>query len=177
MDNTIIALAGLPASGKSAVAIRMHAALDSVLLDKDRVREFFFQQHVDYSGAQNDLCVGMMYEVAQYLLAKDDAPVVIIDGRSYSRKSQINTLKAIVANAHCRLIVIECICSAESARQRLEQDQGVHPAKDRDYALYLRSKAAAEPIEEPRLVLDTDNLSADECARQALDYVAGIRCK
>jgi len=127
----MIVLAGLPASGKSAVAVRLNKALDSVLLDKDRVRDFFFQEHVDYSNEQNDLCVEMMYQVASYLLLKDEAPIVIIDGRSYSRK-----------------------------------------AKDRDYALYSRSKAAADQIDEPRLVLDTDKLSADECALRALSYVA-----
>ena len=99
MNKTIIALAGLPASGKSAVAVRLHKALDSVLLDKDRVRDFLFQQYVDYSNAQNDLCVEMMYETASYLLSKDEAPVVIIDGRSYSKKSQIETLIAFVSKS------------------------------------------------------------------------------
>ncbi|MFK7860217.1 MAG: AAA family ATPase [Granulosicoccus sp.] len=173
MDKTIIALTGLPASGKSAVAIRLHKALDSVLLDKDRVRESMFQRYVDYSREQNDLCLDLIYQAALYLLSRERSPVVIIDGRSYSRKSQVDTLKNVVAKARCRLCLVECICSAESARQRLLQDQGVHPAKDRDYAMYLRSKASAEPIEEPRLILDTDELSADECAEKALAYMAG----
>ena len=175
MHRTIIALAGLPASGKSAIAIRLHKALDSVLLDKDRIRDDLFQQYVDYSDAQNNVCVEMMYEVAKYLLSKDEAPVVIIDGRSYSRNSQIESLKAFIADVQCNLILIECVCSSESARQRLEKDQGVHPAKDRDYALYCRSKANAEPIVEPILVLDTDHLSADECAAKALNYLAGAQ--
>ena len=172
MRNTMIVLAGLPASGKSAVAVRLNKALDSVLLDKDRVRDFFFQEQVDYSNEQNDLCVEMMYQVASYLLLKDEAPIVIIDGRSYSRKVQIERLKAVVAQVRCNLIIVECICSPASARQRLERDYGVHLAKDRDYALYSRSKAAADQIDEPRLVLDTDKLSADECALRALSYVA-----
>jgi len=142
--NTMIVLAGLPASGKSAVAVRLNKALDSVLLDKDRVRDFFFQEHVDYSNEQNDLCVEMMYQVASYLLLKDEAPIVIIDGRSYSRKVQIERLKAVVAQVRCNLIIVECICSPASARQRLERDYGVHP----------------------------DKLSADECALRALSYVA-----
>ncbi|MFK7995400.1 MAG: AAA family ATPase [Granulosicoccus sp.] len=173
MEKTIIALAGLPASGKSAVATRLHGALTSVLLDKDKVRDSLFQQYVDYSGEQNDLCVDFMYQVALYLLSKDDAPIVIIDGRSYSKRSQIEALKNTAVNARCKLHIIECVCSDDSARRRLQQDQGVHPAKDRDYSLYLRSKAGAEPIYEPRLTLDTDSLSADECARRAIAYIAG----
>ena len=175
MRKAMIVLAGLPASGKSAIALRLHGALKSVLLDKDRVRDFLFQEYVDYSNAQNDLCVDTMYEVASYLLSKDEPPAVIIDGRSYSRKLQIERLKVIVAKAQCQLFLIECICSSESARQRLQQDQGVHLARDRNYAMYSKSRATAEPIEEPRLILDTDMLSADECASRALEYVAATQ--
>ncbi|MFK8083771.1 MAG: AAA family ATPase [Granulosicoccus sp.] len=172
MKKKIIALTGLPASGKSSVATRLHAVLDSVLLDKDKVRDSLFKTYVDYSDEQNDLCVDLIYQVALYLLRKDEPPAVIIDGRSYSRKYQIDALKNIVVMAQCRLCIIECICSAESARQRLLKDQAVHPAKDRDYAMYLQRRASAEPIQENRLTLDTDSLSVDECAERALAYVA-----
>lgn len=175
MERTIIALAGLPASGKSAIALRLNKALDSVLLDKDRVRDLIFQQHVDYSHEQNDLCVRWMYQAALYLLSKDPSPVVIIDGRSYSKSAQIVALKDTVTKARCKLCLVECVCSAESAKRRLQQDQGIHPAKDRDYALYLRSRAEAEPINEPRLTLDTDSLSAEECCERVLAYLAVLQ--
>lgn len=168
---TICALAGLPASGKSAVASRLHTMVDSVLLDKDIVRAFLFNRYVDYSDAQNDVCLDIMYEVSLYLLSRPNAPLVIIDGRSYSKAHQVKSLIEVSEKAQCRLRIVECVCSAESARQRLLNDQGVHPAKDRDYELYCRSLAAAEPITEPKLKLDTDKLSADECADRALAYL------
>jgi len=175
-DNRIIAMAGLPASGKSAIALRLHEKLDSILLNKDHVRDLLFQQYVDYTNEQNDLCLDTMYQVTSYLLSRDSAPIIIIDGRSYSRKSQIDALKSIVTRANAKLFLIECVCSDESAKRRLKLDEGVHPARDRDYALYVKSKSAAEPLEEPRLILDTDNLSVDKCARRAMEFVTGSIC-
>ena len=170
----LLAFAGLPASGKSAVASRLHQALDSVLLDKDQVREFFFQQHVDYTDVQNDLCIDLMYQAAEYLMSSPQPPLVIIDGRSYSKRVQIDALKSTALRSRCRLCIVECICSADTAKTRLAQDQGIHPARDRDYAMYMRSKAAAEPILEPRLTLDTDRWTADECCQQTLNYLAKL---
>jgi len=173
MENSLIAMAGLPASGKSALAVRLHEALDGLLLDKDKVIAFLFQQHVDYTDEQNDLCMDVIYRTARYALAKDNAPVVVIDGRSYSRNYQIDALKRVATEGGCRLFIVECVCSAASARTRLEQDQGVHLAEDRNYAMYLRSREAADPITEPRLTLDTDSMNADECAARALSYLRG----
>ena len=173
MGKTVIAMAGLPASGKSAVALRLLNATDSVLLNKDSVRDFMFARFVDYSTEQNDLCIEMMYQVALYLLSKKDSPFVIIDGRSFSRRSQIERLHAFVSDAQCTLRIIECVYSIESARERLLKDQDNHPAKDRNFAMYSKSRASADTIVAPRLTLDTDVLSEAECARRAIDYIVG----
>lgn len=167
----MIALAGLPASGKSALGAELCKALDAVLLDKDRVRECLFAGHVDYSRSQNDLCVNMMYEVAHYLLTRQASANVILDGRTYSRRYQIDALKSAADRAAVSLVIIECVCSEDTARQRLEQDRGVHPAQDRDFELYLRSKAAAEPIEDPRLVIATDELDLSGAVERVLQYL------
>jgi len=171
MEKTVIAMAGLPASGKSAVALKLHKDVESVLLNKDSVRNFMFDRYVDYSNEQNDLCMEMMYQVAFYLLSREESPLVILDGRSFSRRSQIDRLKIFVGEARCTLRIIECLCSASSARERLQKDQDSHPAKDRDYSMYLRSRASAELIVEPRLILDTDALSREECGQRALAYI------
>ncbi|ASJ76815.1 AAA family ATPase [Granulosicoccus antarcticus] len=170
-DTLIIAMAGLPASGKSAVAAKLQRALNAVLLDKDRVRDFLFASHVDYSNEQNDLCLGVMYDVANYLLTTAAPPVVILDGRTYSKRYQVEAVKTAAKRSNAQLLIIECICSEESVKARLHNDQDVHLAKDRDFALYQRSKAAAEPIEEPKLVIETDKSSLEQCLEQALNYV------
>jgi dephospho-CoA kinase len=51
--------------------------------------------------------------------------------------------------------ILECICSDESARRRLESNPA-HPAINRDYGLYLAVKARFEEITLPKAVIDTD---------------------
>lgn len=163
-------MAGLPASGKSALAVALQLKLNAVLLDKDTVRNFLFAERVDYSNRQNDLCINIIYDVADYLLTSVSPPVVILDGRTYSRRYQINALTAVAKRTQSRLCIIECVCSETTARERLEKDQGVHLAKDRNFQMYLKSKSAAEAINEPKLVLDTDERSVEDCLQQALRF-------
>ena len=64
----IVAMAGLPASGKSTVARLLATRLPAVLLDKDAVRGALFPSaEIDYSTAQDDLCVDVMLQVAGHL--------------------------------------------------------------------------------------------------------------
>ena len=49
--------------------------------------------------------------------------------------------------------------------------QGKHPAKNRNYALYLAVKEKAEPIMVPHLVLDTGTTTLEECVQRCLGYL------
>jgi hypothetical protein len=51
--------------------------------------------------------------------------------------------------------------------------RGEHPAGNRTFALSLELKAAAEPLEVPRLILDTGKLSLAECVEHCLAYLRG----
>ncbi len=167
----LVAMAGLPASGKSAIAGCIQKQLSAVLLDKDEVREFLFNDAVDYQREQDDLCVNVIYDVACYHLAKRPGVVVILDGRSYTRRYQVQAVKDAASRAHARLIIIECVCSIQSARHRLESDAGVHLAKNRDFLMYQNSRNSADEIQEPKLIVDTDTHTAEEGARLALSYI------
>src|SRR5205085_252600 len=80
---------------------------------------------------------------------------VFLDGRTFSRRYQLDraTGYAQAIGQSCR--IFECICSDESARKRLESDRA-HPAKNRDFSLYLEVKAHFEEITLPKTVIDTD---------------------
>ena len=62
-------------------------------------------------------------------------------------------------------MILECTCSEESARRRLTLDPN-HPARNRDFALYLEVKAHFEPMSYRKTVIDTDQ-PLDDCVRQA----------
>ena len=167
----LIAMAGLSASGKSTLAERLNEALNGTLLNKDEVRAFLFGERVDYSAEQNDLCMSVIYDVAVYLLRQDPDTVVIVDGRTYSKIYQIEDLKKAAERAETPLRIVECVCSEASARRRLESTQNDHPAQDRDFEMYSKSKATAEPIPQPKLVINTDERTPAEGVQDVLAYL------
>lgn len=170
----LIAMAGLPATGKSSIARRLAAELPGILLNKDHVRAALFPPaEIEYSQAQDDLCVQVIYQVTAYLLRKNPTKYVIIDGRTFLKHYQVTGLVEFAASVPTPLKVIECVCTDEVARQRLEWDAArqMHPASNRTFELYCALKASAMPLDLPRLVLTTDAGDLDAYVHQALDYI------
>jgi predicted kinase len=168
----IIAMAGLPGTGKSALARELVKRTGGVLYDKDAIREFLFPGELtDFSEEQNDICVEAMLSAAMYLVGKPGSFPVFLDGRTFSTKAQVDKLAESVGAARVELKIIECLCSDETARRRIEGDIGKHVARNRDFDLYLKIKRNAEPIEIRHLRLETDRMSIEESARAALEYI------
>lgn len=169
----IVLMAGLPGSGKSTVARELADALSATILDKDRVRAALFHSDVDYSREQDDLCVGVMAQVAEYLLHRDQERTIIVDGRTFSRSYQFEVWDRLSSTIGVPLRVIECVCSDDTIKERLERDvaTGSHPASNRDYAMYQAAKRSSQPIRRPRLVLDT-RPSLDACVQRAVEYLS-----
>jgi adenylylsulfate kinase len=86
----LIAMAGLPGSGKSTIAACLEERLAAVVLDKDRVRAALFRPRVlDYSEAQDDITMAAIYQAARSILAADPRRVAILDGRTFWRPGQV----------------------------------------------------------------------------------------
>jgi adenylylsulfate kinase len=172
----LIAMAGLPGTGKSALAARLAKELGGVILSKDRVRAALFPSPVlDYSEAENDIAMDAIFHAAAYNLRTFPQHPVIIDGRTFLRSRQITDLINLANSVNQVPRIIECLCKDEVARERLERDLagGQHLAKNRTYALYLAVKAKAEPIAVPHLVLNTGTMMLEECVGRCLDYLRG----
>ena len=99
-----------------------------------------------------------MLQVAAYLLEQNPARYVVLDGRPFARRYQREQVAAAAQRLHTPVRVVECVCSDATARRRLEHDAaaGAHLARNRTYDLYLSLKAQFEPIEPPKLTVDTD---------------------
>ena len=167
----IIAMAGLPGVGKSALAGALAIRLHAVVLDKDRIRAGLFPpSRVDYTDDQNDFCVDVMYRTAAWLLRRDRDSVVILDGCTYTRANQIATLRQIAADLGEPLRIIECTCDDQLALARIAGD-GNHLAGNRNAALYRRLQAAAQAITGPKLVIDTGRPIA-ACVADCLRYAS-----
>jgi predicted kinase len=155
----IILMAGLPGTGKSTLARELARRTSGRVLSKDEFRHALFaSEEIEYSTRQDDFCQELMLQTASYLLARDPAKMMFLDGRPFSRRYQIANVVAAAIALHQPWQILECVCSAESIRRRLEEDasRAEHPAGNRDFALYSEVKARFEEILHPKTVIDTD---------------------
>lgn len=161
----LIAMAGLPGTGKSTLAQHLAVTLGAVVLNKDAIRATLFAlDDVEYAARQDDFCLSIMFQVASYLWTRDGPTRhIILDGRTFSRRYQRTGLTDFAQESGVPVLFVECVCTDETVRSRLEHDTvaGVHPAQDRDYALYLRVKGLFEPITESKVIIDTDGTLED----------------
>jgi predicted kinase len=164
----IILMAGLPGTGKSAVARELSARLNGTTLCKDTLRHTLFEQRdVEYSRKQDDFCMDVMLETAGYILGKHADRTVILDGRTFSKRYQVERVIRFAERLQQPWRIFECVCSDETARQRLDAHQD-HPAGNRNYDLYLRVRGEFEEIRFSKTLLDTDQ-ALQQCVEQALD--------
>ena len=167
----IVIMAGLPGTGKSTVARALAQRLPGAVLDKDAIRAALFQPaHVEYSLAQDDFCQEIMLQTATYLLAKDAELHVLLDGRTFSRRYQRERVIEFCMQVGGTSATLECVCAEQTALRRLAEavGQNTHPAANRTPELYREIREAWEPIDHPKLVIDTDadlELSVDRALR------------
>src|SRR5579862_2862031 len=153
----LILMAGLPGSGKTTLCRELASRLSGVVLNKDDIRTALFSPElIEYSTEQDDFCQKVMLETAEYIFAKHPEQRVFMDGRTFSKSYQIKQAIAAAERLKQPWRILECVCSDETARQRLEAQAGEHPAMNRNYELYIRLKREFEEINFPKAVINTD---------------------
>ncbi len=168
-------MAGLPGTGKSTLANRLAAALGGVILSKDVVRAALFPAPVlDYSPTQDEIAMSAVYRAAASILKGRHARPVFLDGRTFSKPGQLDAPRELAAALGVPFRVVECVCADDVAHARLAADHaaGTHLAGNRTPDLYAQAKAAAVPLTEPKLTLDTGALPVEECERRARAYLS-----
>ncbi len=157
----IVLMAGLPGTGKTTLARGLAKRIGGRVLSKDEVRHSLFApEEIEYSSRQDDFSLQVMLETAGYLLEQNPGRTIFLDGRPFSRRYQIENVLRAAASLQQPWKIIECVCSEEIARQRIEADVAgrTHPAGNRRYSLYLEVKARFEAITLPKTVIDTGQL-------------------
>ena len=161
----LILMAGLPGTGKSTLSRALAAEVGGTVIDKDHVRAALFDPpDIEYSTEQDEFCMRVMLKVAGYLFRKNPARKVFLDGRTFSREYQLRRATGYANALGQPWRILECVCSDESARKRLESD-AAHPATNRDFHLYEAVKQRFEEIVLPKAVIDTDQ-PLEDCVKQ-----------
>jgi predicted kinase len=154
----IVLMAGLPGTGKTTLARELAARIGGRVLSKDELRHALFAaDEIEYSSRQDDFCLQLMLGTAGYLLNQNSRRMIFLDGRPFSQRYQIENVLHAAASLRQPWRILECVCSEEIARQRLDADTAgrAHPAGNRGYSLYLDVKARFEAIMLPKTVIDT----------------------
>lgn len=166
---TLVVMAGLPGTGKSTLATALASDLQGIVLDKDRIRAALFPPNlIEYSTQQDDFCMEVLLQTAAYLISKAGGQWVFIDGRPFARQEQLQRVAQAAQDIGCRLRVILCQCSDETARQRLQE---AHLAANRTWDLYHRIKKEFEPIQLEHRVIDTGS-PLGLCVAAARDFLS-----
>ena len=165
----IVLMAGLPGTGKTTLCGELARKLGGAVINKDALRHALFSpDDIEYSTQQDDFCQSLMLQAAAFLLRGNSHRWIFLDGRTFSRRYQIDQVLAFAAEIRQPWRILECTCSDGTAKRRLEAaEPGVHPAGNRDYALYQGVKARFEPIAQPKTLIDTDQ-PLEVCIAQAL---------
>jgi uncharacterized protein len=148
----LVAMSGLPGTGKSYVSQTLARSLQAVVVESDRVRKTLFPQP-NYGATENAITHGACRRlISSILLAGHCA---IYDATNLI-EFQRRTIYALVRACRARLIVVQTTASQEQVLQRLELRKRV-PAgsSDADWDVYVRLAASQEPIAREHVSLDT----------------------
>ncbi len=166
----IVLMAGLPGAGKSTLARELAARTAGRVIGKDEIRHALFaKDEIEYSSRQDDFCQQITLATAGYLLQQDPRRHIFLDGRPFSRRYQVENVKHAALSLHQSWRILECVCSEETAKHRLEDQLTAarHPADNRNFQLYLDVQSRFETIAAPKTVIDTDQ-PLHICIDQAL---------
>jgi predicted kinase len=172
---SVVLLAGLPGAGKTTLARRLAPAIGGTVLNRDDMRDAVFPaEFLDYSVEQNAIATETLFEVVAYLLERPRPRYLIVDGKPFARRSEIERLREIVEQRRARLMIVHCDPAPAVIDARLSRDLAnpTNVRAERNPAKAARIRQEFEPIDFPHLRLDTSG-HLDDLVAQCVAFLEG----
>lgn len=165
----LVIMAGLPGTGKSTLSRAVAERTGAHVLAKDSIRAALFPAElIEYSREQDDFVLRVMLKVAGWILKRNPQQTVILDGRPFAKRYQLDLVINFAEWIKSPWRIVECTCSEQIACRRIENAKE-HPAADRDFELYRRVRSEWEEITHPKLVVNTEQ-PLEDCVATVAGY-------
>lgn len=161
---TVIAVFGLPGSGKSFFAYHLADHLQAAYLNTDRIRNHL-QKRGQYDPQDKQQVYHHLFAQMRQALRKDQK--VVVDGTFY-RHVLRQQLAAEAGQEGGIIRWIEVRADPALIHERLQQPRSDSEA---DWTVYELVKAQFEPLDTPHLVLHSTNDNLEKMLQETLKYL------
>ncbi|MFZ6052110.1 AAA family ATPase [Halocola ammonii] len=158
----IIAVCGLPGSGKSFFAKRLAGDLNAAYLSSDKLRKSLIEVP-RHTPEEKKLVYKTLFEMVKDLAGNGDTIVVDATFHKAERRAQIAALSAVA-----RIVFIEVKADEKIVKERTSRDRDY---SDADFEVYLKIKDESEPFTQAHLVLESTNDNISEMLKTAHDHL------
>jgi len=163
---TVLVVLGLPGSGKSFFARHLADNLAAGYLNTDMVRK-----KMNKKRKHDDRSKQMVYDQMEKAMVEEvrKNDVVILDGTFQTRQVRKQFIRR-SGTLGIKIRFIQVTADDETIRERMEQSRRY---TEDDYEIYRVVKDRFEPVIEPHLRFDTDQLELDRMIEKTRKYLYG----
>jgi len=149
---TLVAVSGLPGTGKSYFSAKLAERLPFVILESDALRKILFPRPT-YSAEESARLFRVVHRLIERLLKKGIP--VILDATNLSERHR-EYLYSIAEHLGVKLILVRVEAPPELVAGRLHQRQEVREGKsDADWMVYQKMRSSVEEIQRRHYAVDT----------------------